>query len=48
MWIAAHDDDTGVGGQGHPVTRLPAQYLGDGLARQPTGGVDPAHPVDRV
>ena len=46
--IAADHDDTGVSGQGQPVTRPPVQHLADGLAYQPAGGIDPAHPVNRV
>jgi len=46
--IAADHDNVGVTGQGQPVTRPPVQDMTDGLARQPAGGVDPAHPVDRA
>ncbi len=48
MGIAADHDDTGVSGQGQPVTSPPVQDVADGLACQAAGSVDPAHPVDRV
>jgi len=46
--VTARDHHTGAGGQRQPVTGPPFQDAGDHLPGHPAGGVDPAHPVDRI
>jgi len=46
--VTARDRHTGAGGQRQPVTGPPFQDAGDHLPGHPAGGVDPAHPVDRI
>jgi len=46
--VAARGHHTGAGGQRQPVTGPPFQDAGDHLPGHPAGGVDPAHPVDRI